>query len=91
VTSQWPGGFQAEVRITAGSTAISGWTVTWTYANGQSISQSWSATVTSSGTDVTAQNVSYNGSLDAGASTAFGLVASGSAASGPSSLTCTAS
>jgi cellulase/cellobiase CelA1 len=90
VTSQWSGGFQAEVRVTAGSTAISGWTVTWTFSSGQSVSQSWNATVTSSGTGVTARNVSYNGSLAAGAGTAFGFIGSGTGANSVTSLTCTA-
>jgi len=90
VTSQWSGGFQAEVRVTAGSEAISGWTVTWTLGNGQSVSQFWSTTITSSGTSVTARNVSYNGSVGAGASTAFGFIGSGSGTSGAPALTCTA-
>ncbi|MEV4759970.1 cellulase family glycosylhydrolase [Micromonospora sp. NPDC049559] len=76
ITGQWQGGFQAEVRVTAGSSAISGWAVTWTFANGQTVSQSWSATLSSSGANVTARNVSYNGSLGAGASTAFGFLGS---------------
>jgi cellulase/cellobiase CelA1 len=90
VTSQWSGGFQAEVRVTAGSEAISGWTVTWTLSNGQSVSQFWNTTITSSGTSVTARNVSYNGSVGAGASTAFGFIGSGSGTSGAPALTCTA-
>ncbi|WJK40229.1 CotH kinase family protein [Solwaraspora sp. WMMA2056] len=76
VTSQWPGGFQGEVRVTAGAAAISGWTVTWTFANGQTVSQAWNATVTSQGSSVTARNVSYNGALAAGANTSFGFLAS---------------
>jgi cytochrome c len=91
VTSQWSGGFQAEVRITAGSESISGWTVTWTLSSGQSVSQFWSVDLTSSGTSVTARNVAYNGSLNAGASAAFGFIGSGSAAAAAPSLTCTAS
>ncbi|MBB5114916.1 cellulase/cellobiase CelA1 [Micromonospora echinospora] len=59
-----------------GSAAISGWTVTWTWANGQTISQSWNATVSTSGATVTARNVSYNGALGAGASTEFGFLGS---------------
>ncbi|MFC0526233.1 CotH kinase family protein [Phytohabitans kaempferiae] len=90
VTSQWTGGFQADVRVTAGSAPISGWTVTWTFGNGQSVSQSWNATVTASGTSVTARNVSYNGSLGAGASTAFGFLGSWNSTNPVPSLTCTA-
>nr|WP_240742399.1 lytic polysaccharide monooxygenase [Micromonospora zingiberis] len=89
VTSTWSGGFQGEVQVTAGNAAIRGWRVTWTYANGQQVSQAWNATVSSSGSAVTATNVSYNGSLGAGASTTFGFLGSGSATSTPT-LTCTA-
>lgn len=89
---EWTGGFQAEVRVTAGSQAINGWTVTWTYADGQTVSQAWNATVTSSGSTVTARNVSYNGSLGAGASTTFGFLGSWTGRNtAPSSLSCTAS
>ncbi|MFE9750368.1 lytic polysaccharide monooxygenase [Saccharothrix saharensis] len=88
-TSQWNGGFQAEVRVTAGSASITGWAVTWTFANGERINSIWSATATTTGTSVTARNVNYNGALGAGASTTFGFVASGTL--GTPSLTCTAS
>ncbi|MFV2009128.1 MULTISPECIES: ThuA domain-containing protein [unclassified Micromonospora] len=91
VIGQWQGGFQGEVRVTAGSASISGWTVTWTFTGGQTVSQSWSATVTSSGANVTARNVSYNGSLGAGASTTFGFIGSGNNGTNVSSLSCTAS
>ncbi|GLH99651.1 hypothetical protein Pa4123_49270 [Phytohabitans aurantiacus] len=91
VTGQWQGGFQAEVRVTAGSSAIGGWTVTWTFANGQQVTQSWSATVTSSGSTVTARNVTYNGSLGAGGSTTFGFLASWNGTNSVPSLSCTAS
>ncbi|HLL67434.1 MAG TPA: cellulase family glycosylhydrolase [Micromonosporaceae bacterium] len=90
VQNQWPGGFQGEVRITAGGSAISGWTVTWTYANGQTVSSSWSAALTTSGSTVTARNVAYNGSIAAGASTSFGFIGAWNGSNGPVSATCTA-
>jgi lysophospholipase L1-like esterase len=74
IVGQWTGGFQATVTVTAGSTAISSWTVTWQFANDQTITQSWSATVGTSGSAVTARNVSYNGALGAGANTQFGFL-----------------
>ncbi|RIV40908.1 lytic polysaccharide monooxygenase auxiliary activity family 9 protein [Micromonospora radicis] len=89
VTSTWSGGFQGEVQVTAGNAAIQGWRVTWTYGNGQQVSQAWNATVSSSGNTVTATNVGYNGSLGSGASTTFGFLGSGSSTSTPT-LTCTA-
>ncbi|GHJ46961.1 hypothetical protein Cs7R123_43030 [Catellatospora sp. TT07R-123] len=80
LTNQWPGGFQGEVKVTAGSAAITKWTVTVSFTNGQSITQVWNATAATLGTSITAKNVSYNGSLAAGASTAFGFL--GNAPSG---------
>jgi mannan endo-1,4-beta-mannosidase len=88
---QWQGGFQGEVKVTAGAAAISGWTVTWTFGNGQTITQSWNATITSSGSSVTARNVSYNGSLGASASTTFGFIGSWNGTNSPPTLSCTAS
>ncbi|WP_367129490.1 lytic polysaccharide monooxygenase [Saccharothrix sp. HUAS TT1] len=87
-TSQWSGGFQAEVRVTAGSSAVTGWAVSWTLA-GQQINSIWSATATTSGTTVTARNAAYNGSIAPGGAATFGFVASGTA--GTPTLTCTAS
>ncbi|WP_420118990.1 CotH kinase family protein [Micromonospora sp.] len=81
VTSQWTGGFQGEVRVTAGASAISNWTVTWAYTNGERVTQAWNATVTSQGATVTARNVAYNGTLAAGVSTSFGFL--GSSTGGP--------
>ncbi|MFY1669160.1 CotH kinase family protein [Plantactinospora sp. WMMB334] len=91
VVSQWTGGFQANVRVTAGSSAISGWRVNWTFGNGQTVSQSWEATVTSSGSAVTATNVSHNGALGAGASTNFGFLGTWNGTNSPPTPTCTAS
>ncbi|MBN1172983.1 MAG: cellulase family glycosylhydrolase [Micromonosporaceae bacterium] len=91
ITGQWQGGFQGDVKVTAGSSAISGWTITWTFANGQTITQSWNATVTASGSSVTAKNVSYNGSLGAGASTSFGFIGAWNGTNSAPAVTCTAS
>ncbi|MFB9184216.1 cellulose-binding domain-containing protein [Dactylosporangium sucinum] len=73
VSSQWQGGFGANVAITNLGDAISGWTLTWSFTNGQTVTQAWNATVTQSGAAVTAVNVGYNGALGTGASTSFGF------------------
>ncbi len=91
ITNSWPGGFQAEVTVKAGSSAINGWTVKWTFANGQTITQVWNATVTNSGSAYTARNVDYNGRLGAGASTSFGFLGAASGADNAPAVTCTAS
>ncbi len=90
VVNSWPNGFQAEVKVTAGSTAITGWAVNWTFANGQTITQAWNATVSGS-PSVTARNVSYNGTLGAGASTTFGFTGTQSGTNPVPAVTCTAS
>lgn len=91
ITGQWPGGFQADVRVTAGSAPIRGWTVTWTFTNGQQVTHAWGATISSSGATVTARNASYNGSLGAGASTSFGFLGSWQGTNSVPAVTCTAS
>jgi lysophospholipase L1-like esterase len=77
VVSQWGGGFQAETTVQNTSTsASSAWTATFTFANGQQVTQSWNATVSQSGATVTARNAGYNGALAAGGSATFGFLAS---------------
>ncbi|MGW4947297.1 cellulase family glycosylhydrolase [Actinoplanes sp. NPDC004185] len=90
VTGQWTGGFQGEVKVTAGTAAVRGWTVTLAFPDGQTVTQAWSATVTSSGSTVTARNASYNGSLAAGASTTFGFLGSWAGTNGVPAVTCSA-
>ncbi|WP_327287760.1 poly(ethylene terephthalate) hydrolase family protein [Streptomyces sp. NBC_01198] len=83
----WSGGFQGEVKVTAGGEPISGWTVRWTLGSGQSISQVWNGTISTSGSDVSVRNASYNGSLQPSASTTFGFLGTGTPAG--VSLSCT--
>ncbi|MFJ5617278.1 lytic polysaccharide monooxygenase [Micromonospora sp. NPDC093243] len=89
VTGQWTGGFQGEVQVTAGGSALRGWSVSWTYGNGQQISSAWNATVSTTGSLVTARNVGHNGSLGAGASTTFGFLGSWNGSNPAPALTCT--
>ncbi len=90
VTGQWQGGFQAEVTVTAGPRPVSGWTVTWQYAGGQSVVQAWNATVTTAAGTVSATNVDYNGALPAGGSVRFGLLGSAPGAAGVPTARCSA-
>ena len=54
VSSQWQGGFNADVSITNLGDPLSGWTLTWSYGPGQTATQAWNASVTQSGAAVTA-------------------------------------
>ncbi|WP_432984009.1 cellulose binding domain-containing protein [Dactylosporangium sp. CA-233914] len=83
----WQGGFQGNVTVTAGSTAINGWTVRMTFSNGVTVTQLWNGTLSGSPPAYTVRNASYNGGLGAHASTQFGFLGSGTAA--PPTLTCT--
>jgi cellulase/cellobiase CelA1 len=65
--------------VTAGNAAITGWTVTWTLAGGQSISQAWNGTLSVNGSTVTVRNVSWNGALAPHAAAQFGFLANGTA------------
>ncbi|SDT19726.1 cellulose binding domain-containing protein [Actinoplanes derwentensis] len=73
ISSQWQGGFGANVAITNLGDPINGWSLRWTFASGLAVAQAWNSTVTQSGTAVTAVNVSYNGVLGTGGSTSFGF------------------
>ncbi|HLU74890.1 MAG TPA: endo-1,4-beta-xylanase [Nonomuraea sp.] len=73
--TQWGEGYVIEpVTVTnTGSSALSGWTVTFTLPAGHTIVGSWNADFTTSGQTVTAKNMSYNGNLGPNASTTFGF------------------
>ncbi|WP_369173793.1 cellulose binding domain-containing protein [Streptomyces sp. R28] len=77
VTNQWSGGFQADVQLSnTGSTAWNGWSLGWSFAQGQRITQVWNADYTQAGAAVTAKNVGWNGNVTAGASVSFGFTGS---------------
>ncbi|MFJ9723585.1 cellulose binding domain-containing protein [Streptomyces sp. NPDC101209] len=74
ITNQWADGFQADVRLdNTGSTAWTGWSLGWSFANGQKAGQMWNADFTQSGAAVTARNVGWNGNVAAGSSVSFGF------------------
>ncbi|MBN1313318.1 MAG: glycoside hydrolase family 9 protein, partial [Anaerolineae bacterium] len=78
-TSNWSSGFTADVKITNNSaTTINGWTLTWSFADGQQVTSSWNATVSQNGANVTAGNPAshWNGTIGAnGGSASFGFQA----------------
>ncbi len=74
VTSQWTGGFGATITITnTGTTAMNSWSLQFSFANGQTITQLWNGSFTQSGSSVTITNLSYNGSIAPGANVAPGF------------------
>ncbi|MDG9715806.1 cellulose binding domain-containing protein [Streptomyces sp. DH24] len=74
VTNQWSGGFQADVRLSnTGPSAWNGWSLTWSFADGQKVTQMWNARHTQSGSAVTAKDAGWNGKVAAGSSVSFGF------------------
>jgi len=65
ISPQNSSAFGAAITIKNGSTAITSWTLTWTFANGQTISSLWNGIESQSGANVTVKNESYNGSIAA--------------------------
>lgn len=69
IVNQWPGGFQAAVTLDNTSTAPwTNWTLSWNFANGQTITNLWNGAATQSGANVTVKNLGYNGSIASGGS-----------------------
>lgn len=89
VIGEWPGGFQAQVTITA-LTPLDGWTASWTLADGQSAGHAWNAAVSTSGSTVTAANLAHNGTLAAGESASFGFTGTHTGAVTAPDVLCTA-
>jgi hypothetical protein len=59
--------FGAAISIqNTGATAWSSWTLTWAFANGQTVASLWNGIETESGANVTVKNEPYNGSVAAG-------------------------
>ncbi|GAB2793547.1 cellulose 1,4-beta-cellobiosidase [Streptomyces chlorus] len=73
VQNQWDTGFTASVTVTNLGAAKSSWAVKWSYAGNQRVTSGWNAKITQSGSNVTAANESYNGTLATGGSTSFGF------------------
>jgi uncharacterized membrane protein len=68
VTAQSPTTFGGAFTIgNTGTTAWTSWTLTWAFANGQTISSFWNGVETQSGANVTVASESYNGAVAPGA------------------------
>ncbi|WP_329111373.1 lytic polysaccharide monooxygenase [Micromonospora sp. NBC_01699] len=89
VTGSWSGGFQSEVTVrNTGTSALSGWTTSWTWANGQTIANLWNGTLTQSGSAVTVRNAGHNGSLAANGTATYGFTGSSGATNTAPTVSC---
>ena len=89
VVNEWPGGFQGEITIhNTGTTTISGWTLGFTFANGQTVSNMWGGTPTQTGGTVSVAPASYTSTIIAGGSVVVGFIgAKGSTNTAPAAFT----
>ncbi len=94
ITDQWPGtpgGFNANVVVTNGAAASVSWTVTWTFANGQAITNLWNGQDSPSGATHSVGNMSYNGTLGPNQTASFGFGATWNGTNSIPTLSCTRS
>lgn len=89
VSSQWPGGFGANVTVTNLGSPVSSWTLGWSFTAGQTITQLWNGSYTQSGAQVTVTSAGYNGSVATGGTAAFGFNASWNNSANPTPATFT--
>ncbi len=76
VVGEWSGGFQGDIVIAnTGTAAISGWTLAFSFADGQRITHMWGGTAAQSGGSVSVTPAPYTASIPAGGSVALGFTA----------------
>ncbi|GAA1416348.1 cellulose binding domain-containing protein [Catellatospora coxensis] len=76
--SVWATGYGADVTITnTGDAPATGWTVAFDLPTGTTVSSSWSSVRAQSGQRYSFTNVSWNGTVNPGASQTFGFNAAG--------------
>jgi endoglucanase len=72
-TNDWGGGFTANVSIgNLGTSAASGWTLTYSYAGNQRLQQGWTGVWSQTGNRVTVTNTAWNGTIAASGSVSTG-------------------
>lgn len=68
ISPQNSSAFGAAISIeNTGSTPMTSWTLTWKFANGQTVMSLWNGTATQSGANVSVANMSYNANIAPGA------------------------
>ena len=63
VPSQWNTGFTANIVITNLGSALTSWSLGYSYGGNQTLQSGWNGTWTQSGANVTVANASWNGSV----------------------------
>ncbi|HEX6523584.1 MAG TPA: glycoside hydrolase family 11 protein [Streptosporangiaceae bacterium] len=87
--NSWPGGFTAQIVISnTGSTALSSWSLGFTFPGDEKVTSNFNGGFSQSGETVTLTNASYNGSIPAGGSVTDGIQGTGTSTNAaPTSFT----
>jgi cellulase/cellobiase CelA1 len=76
IAGGWSSGLTAGITIAnTGGSAINGWSLAFTLPAGQTITSGWNAAYSPTSGQVTAKNVTYNGTINPGQSTGIGFQA----------------
>jgi len=79
VVHAWPDGLQAQAVLTnTGTSPVSGWTLTWSVAGDQRVTDLWNGDFTQSGEQVSVTNASYDQTIAPSASVTIGFTGIGS-------------
>ncbi|GHH80746.1 cellulose-binding domain-containing protein [Streptomyces capitiformicae] len=73
IVNQWPGGFQAAVTVTS-TEALDGWSIGWSYGDGQRLTQMWDGTFEQDGSRVVATAADYNATITEGGTFGVGFL-----------------
>ncbi|MEV5313192.1 cellulase family glycosylhydrolase [Streptomyces sp. NPDC052610] len=89
VANEWLGGFQGEITIrNTGAAAVTGWTLAFSFPNGQTITNMWGGTPTQNGSAVTVAAASYTSTIPKAGSVTLGFTGTRSATNtAPASFT----
>jgi len=84
VVHTWPGGLQAQAVLTnTSSSPVSGWTLTWSFAGDQRVTDLWNGDFTQSGERMSVTNASYDGTIAPSASVTIGFTGSSTGGNAP--------
>ncbi|MEU0092307.1 glycoside hydrolase family 48 protein [Kribbella sp. NPDC006257] len=73
VSNDWGNGFVADVTIKNEGDPINGWTLTWTFPDGQQVTNLWNGSYTQSGAKVTVNPLDWNKNIGTGGTATVGF------------------
>jgi Cellulose binding domain/Glycosyl hydrolases family 18 len=81
--TSWGTGYSAQYTITnKGTSAVTGWTLTFTLPKGTTVTSLWDGAYSSKGNQVTVKNANWDATIGAGGTTTVGFEAASSATAG---------